>query len=453
MGDPQTVFIIPTFQRPYAWIKKQLDDLQNDILQAHRLATSGSKGHHYFSPIHVVPLKPDDALQSGDWSTQLHQYLHDSDDLQGLRRSTNFGSFVDNLGNPLDVYLVIDGQQRLTTFYFLFHFLYRGSPVNPLSIVLPNGQSIPRLIQNPSNDHDYMKHLLHHVLTGSSAMSFPKAANTQAQKRMRNAIEHIEGWEISNRLGAFIRAINLKSIVITLEPEYGLTSFLTLNDRGKPLTVLEKFKALLLESDLYENGSKLAHTIHNTFGDLYLLLDQSADSGLFPEGEKGDEALVQCLSTYIRIGEDVNAPDQSAETAYQYFRTQLMASARAGQSGQLLHTWITSIDELRPQIRRLNEYLLCQVPAATSPSMICTKRTLQDDYNIVVRSLGLSFRSLSIRTSDSLEKKWTFDLSMTRATSGWHIFETNVNRFTLLLQAHGAKPLDDLAQQASLRQG
>ena len=58
-----------------------------------------------------------------------------------------------------------------------------------------------------------------------------------------------------------------------------------------------------------------------------------------------------------------------------------------------------------------------------------------------------------IRTSNSLEKKWTFDLSMTRATSGWHIFETNVNRFTLLLQAHGAKPLDDLAQQASLRQG
>jgi hypothetical protein len=34
-------------------------------------------------------------------------------------------------------------------------------------------------------------------------------------------------------------------------------------------------------------------------------------------------------------------------------------------------------------------------------------------------------------------KKWTFDLSMTRATSGWHSFETHVNRFALLiLSAH-----------------
>jgi hypothetical protein len=69
------------------------------------------------------------------------------------------------------------------------------------------------------------------------------------------------------------------------------------------------------------------------------------------------------------------------------------------------------------------------------------------DLNWVIPEL------IDYRTSDSLEKKWTCDLSVTRATSGWHIFETNVNRFTLLLQAHGAKPLDNLAQQASLRQG
>src|SRR5207248_794461 len=55
-----------------------------------------------------------------------------------------------------------------------------------------------------------------------------------------------------------------------------------------------------------------------------------------------------------------------------------------------------------------------------------------------------------VRTSDSLEKKWTFELSMPRVASRRHIFEAHVNRFPLVLQVHGAKPLDDLAQQASV---
>ena len=42
-------------------------------------------------------------------------------------------------------------------------------------------------------------------------------------------------------------------------------------------------------------------------------------------------------------------------------------------------------------------------------------------------------------------KKWTFDLSMPRVASRRHIFEANVNGFPLVLQVHGAKPLDDLA--------
>lgn len=50
-------------------------------------------------------------------------------------------------------------------------------------------------------------------------------------------------------------------------------------------------------------------------------------------------------------------------------------------------------------------------------------------------------------------KKWTFDLPMTRAASGRHIFETNKNWFALILQVHGAKPIDNFVQQASIRQG
>jgi len=48
------------------------------------------------------------------------------------------------------------------------------------------------------------------------------------------------------------------------------------------------------------------------------------------------------------------------------------------------------------------------------------------------------------------EKKWTFELSMPRVASRRHIFVAHVNRFPLVLQVHGAKPLGDLAQQASV---
>ena len=66
---------------------------------------------------------------------------------------------------------------------------------------------------------------------------------------------------------------------------------------------------------------------------------------------------------------------------------------------------------------------------------------------------GLFATETVFRTSDSLEKKIDFDLSMLRVASRRHIFEANVNGFTLVLQVHGAKPFDDLAQQASVRLG
>src|SRR5712691_11390568 len=62
-------------------------------------------------------------------------------------------------------------------------------------------------------------------------------------------------------------------------------------------------------------------------------------------------------------------------------------------------------------------------------------------------------KGVEYRTSDSL-KKMDIRFAHDENTSGRHIFETNVNRFALLiLQVHGAKPIDDLTQQASIRQG
>src|SRR6266850_7990248 len=48
-------------------------------------------------------------------------------------------------------------------------------------------------------------------------------------------------------------------------------------------------------------------------------------------------------------------------------------------------------------------------------------------------------------------KKWTFELPMQRTASWRHVFEANVDRFAMILQVHGAKPINNFAQQASIR--
>jgi hypothetical protein len=49
--DPVTLFIIPSFQRPYAWEDKQLNDLFRDMEKASR-----PNGYHYLSAFHLVEL-------------------------------------------------------------------------------------------------------------------------------------------------------------------------------------------------------------------------------------------------------------------------------------------------------------------------------------------------------------------------------------------------------------
>ena len=61
----------------------------------------------------------------------------------------------------------------------------------------------------------------------------------------------------------------------------------------------------------------------------------------------------------------------------------------------------------------------------------------------IAKIMGVS-RSTALLT---VLKKWTFDLSMPRVASRWHLFEANVNGFPLILHVHGAKPLDDRAEQ------
>lgn len=394
MKDTDNIFIIPTFQRPFSWETEQLEDLQKDIDKTHSILSSNPSIIHYLAPIHLIKITPS-LFSSTAGSLNVENYLsEDNKDITSLCASTGSSGFVDYNGDPLNVYFVIDGQQRLTTLFFVYQFLYKNSTgSNPLFIRLKNGNTIPRLIQNPSNDHQHFKTVL-------NSLTFSHPINTQAQKRMNSAVDIIRTWTSWNTSSPtsfmnFLRNPALRTLLIELDPIYGLTSFQTLNDRGKDLTPLEKFKSLLFEYDLNYNSGSLTNRIHTIFSDLYQMLDEGMEKGLFPEKES-DDRLMKYIFTYIKIEADSKNYDHSGDNAYNKFRNELKDSVATSTTGSLLKDWLDRIKEVCEQLQHLNDCLSGNEPTVNQSSFICPNRTIQDDYKIIIRSLKLSDRSIAV---------------------------------------------------------
>jgi uncharacterized protein with ParB-like and HNH nuclease domain len=55
IGSENTVFVVPSFQRPFAWEEVHIDALKQDIIIANKRAKyANNKAFHYLSPIYLV---------------------------------------------------------------------------------------------------------------------------------------------------------------------------------------------------------------------------------------------------------------------------------------------------------------------------------------------------------------------------------------------------------------
>ena len=111
------VFVVPVFQRPYAWDETQVQQLIDDIDTGSRRKPSP---FHYLSPIHVVEI---DSCSQQEWLCYVDQ---SNEDVAAL----NQANFRSDDGGAIRVYLVIDGQQRLTTLFNLFWNMNRAGLQN-----------------------------------------------------------------------------------------------------------------------------------------------------------------------------------------------------------------------------------------------------------------------------------------------------------------------------------
>lgn len=414
LTDREILFIIPTFQRPYAWEDKQLKDLQSDLGKAALKAAASNPRRppqHYFAQAHVA------AINSAVWdrarkdnSDPIGQFLDwNNSDLkitaEVFKRSAESGSSC-----PIrPAYAVVDGQQRLITLYLLslLKTVLNPSPTSTrrskdfmLPLPSPNPE-LPRILLNPNDDHRFFRQivdfLVNHCPQGAT-VAFVQGSikdfhpTSPAQERLLNMALDLATFAVEPETDA-LESSEIKLGLTELDINFALTSFITLNDRGKDLTTLEKLKALWLETALQTGAVASAPDIHNIFGNLYRLADQCTKAGLVAKTKDAEDLLVQLLYHWV----DMTAPRHenwySADNAYQWF------SERAtNATATTVADWLKAAQELYDQLDHLCvDYLIPELrPAAGPPSLHFPKSALALDYQAVLVSLRLPHHFLAL---------------------------------------------------------
>lgn len=250
------VFDIPEYQRSYAWEESQLEDLIDDLQYL------PSERTHFFGNI----------------------ILEESDE-----------PYVSASGRQLVVYRVVDGQQRLTTALILLDVL--GERDDSVSAALDEANLVrlpsdrPRLLPQGQDAEFFRDSVL-----GSMHLS----AETPSQTRLENAREYFETRieELSEEISTATLAKRLRydfqfNVVEVDDDSEAASIFESINDRGKPLSSLEKTKSFLMYMQSRAGGSHaLRERINERFGGIYRDL-QVLENGHSRAGEFSEDSVQQ----------------------------------------------------------------------------------------------------------------------------------------------------------------
>jgi uncharacterized protein with ParB-like and HNH nuclease domain len=227
------LFDVPAYQRSYSWQESQLEDLLDDL----RYLPEDS--NHFFG--NIILDKKDD------------QYETDR-------------------GRQFDVFDVVDGQQRLTTALILLHVATQfddvvSETISEDNLIFPIDER-PRLMPQDQDGEFFRDSLF-----GTSNLEL----KTPSQGRLEEAYNFFksEFEELSDDIT--VRDIterlrySCKINVVEIDGDSEAASiFESLNDRGKPLSSLDKTKSFLMYmDDRSSNHGALEEKIKQRFGGIY----------------------------------------------------------------------------------------------------------------------------------------------------------------------------------------
>lgn len=238
-------FVIPDYQRGYAWDEKQVQDLLQDL---DHLVDDGISQKHYT------------------------------------------GTLVLSHDGRSDRYKVVDGQQRLTTLVMLAKVIFDELPENEKSRVeglyIRRGKlgSARRVLTLNSDTRRFFENV---ILDDRPKSSEP--SRLESHDRLVKARKIIRKWvqkRIKNNTA-------LQEVLLTLESDMGFIVFAptedaetgvmfeVINNRGKDLSELEKIKNYLIYCSVKLNAAELRENIDSDWSDILQYLHtakKTADS-------------------------------------------------------------------------------------------------------------------------------------------------------------------------------
>ena len=248
------VFQIPDYQRSYSWEHQQVQEFLED------LEFLPPNKHHYTGTI----------------------VIHESDSATDL---------MDEDGDSYDRVDIVDGQQRLTTIILLLdgirrHLerrskkakkLSRGIRKNYISARDMNGQTLYRLSLNSNTDHFFRKDILSDRpgVEGPKITSHIRLVSTKRQIRsyLDGLADAGNGDAETALTGLYTKItgqLRFSLYEVNSQAEVGVI-FEVMNDRGKPLTNLEKVKNYLLHvSGKLPFSNDLDATVNNAWSEIFL---------------------------------------------------------------------------------------------------------------------------------------------------------------------------------------
>ena len=317
----RAVFFLPTYQRPYAWERRQREDFWNDLQDAFRQTAEANDAQadpYLLGTLYLA------RLTTEDWSREVH-----ADVVAAYR-----GLLLNRALHPApECLLVVDGQQRITTF-FLFCL---GVPELRAALFIDDW---PRLALGWV-DLPCFQAIARGALPVPQTRSHRRLIETQ-----RFFAERLADLERQGQRAAFVAFVryHLQAVFIELKDNLRLatTLFVSQTDRGKRLTVLERLKSTLVFYGQRAGVEDHSQAIDNLFGKLYERIEQLVERRIFRRGDEAEADVARILHVLLKrrgfYRTDWREPERpdigweaGEESIYEFLSTVLRLSQRSGQ--------------------------------------------------------------------------------------------------------------------------
>lgn len=280
-------FRIPNYQRGYAWRESQLNDLWDDIMDIQK--SGATYRPHYTGAITLQQI--------------------DQIDLTPAEKKLSTSG--------MEYYNVVDGQQRLTTLVILLNTLAKVIKKGKKQLIenyIKTKQNVCRFAYGDTNGNSYrffMKNIIGEANTLPCSSTIYTANLEFASSFFENKFSSLKPKELNEFQEKLLTSLvfDTKYIQNNLDVQ---AVFETMNNRGKPLTTLEKLKNRLLymisKFDATVNIKGLSDEINNGWGLIYETLGKNNDNLL------SEDEFLSAYLTLLREPTDYSFSESLAET-------------------------------------------------------------------------------------------------------------------------------------------